>query len=139
HALRCSLLESFDEQYFYNLHGSRWRPQGEPTPERDESVFGIRCGITLCFLVKTGAAGTSPAVSYAEIMGSRQRKLQQLGSENFETTTWAQVNDSTTFTPRDGHAIDSQNEPDRRPPEPNDAESVATSSEDSAACAPVPV
>jgi hypothetical protein len=93
--LRTSLLSSFDQLYFYNLHGSRWRPSeatGEDGTGRDENVFGVRCGITLCLLVRSSTSRGIPTVHYAEIQGSRQRKLEQLGEEAEEqgvgTTSW---------------------------------------------------
>jgi hypothetical protein len=86
--LRGSLLSSFDHLYFYNLHGSHWRPSevaDEQSSGPDENVFDVRCGITLCLLVRAnsrnGDSRQAPTLHYAEIRGSRERKFEQLQAE----------------------------------------------------------
>jgi predicted helicase len=89
--LRRSLLESFDQLYFYNLHGSRWRPGGELPGQRDENVFGIRSGVTLCLLVRAGKSRGEGRVMYAELRGTRHSKLARLAVEDVARTAWNPV------------------------------------------------
>lgn len=52
--MRRKLLETFDEVYILNLHGSS--RIGERTPEggKDENVFAIQQGVTIALFVKYG-------------------------------------------------------------------------------------
>jgi predicted helicase len=52
--MRKKLLETFDEMYILNLHGSS--RIGEKTPEggKDENVFDIQQGVAIALFIKYG-------------------------------------------------------------------------------------
>ncbi len=97
--LRKSLLDSFDEIYVLNLYGSTQRG------DQDESVFNIRLGTTISFLVKQPNRRDTKQVFYSEIKGKQGEKFEFLGSNDLNSTKWQELKPSTDkyfFVPRDG-------------------------------------
>lgn len=50
--LRQSLMETFDDIYFLNLHGNSKKKERCPDGSQDENVFDIQQGVAICLLVK---------------------------------------------------------------------------------------
>ncbi|HCM74563.1 MAG TPA: hypothetical protein DIS87_10545 [Armatimonadetes bacterium] len=50
--MRRSLMQSFDELRFLDLHGNSKRKEVAPDGSRDENVFDIQQGVAICQLVK---------------------------------------------------------------------------------------
>jgi predicted helicase len=58
--MRASLMESFDDLYVLDLHGSSKPKEVPPNGEKDQNVFDIQKGVAIALLVKR----TSRAESY---------------------------------------------------------------------------
>lgn len=94
--MRDSLIETFDEIYVLNLHGSALKKEKVPGEvqkkeeigERDEGVFGIRPGTSITLAVKNGNSTGKCNVHYAEQWGPRARKFEWLDSHDIENTEW---------------------------------------------------
>jgi len=87
--MRRKLLETFDEIYVLNLHGSS--RIGEKTPEggKDENVFDIQQGVTIAIYMKAGEPLEEKKVYYADLWGERKEtKYPYLLENDIETTTW---------------------------------------------------
>lgn len=98
--MRDSLMESFDEIYILNLHGSTLKKEKVPEEiqknedigERDEGVFGIRPGTSILVAIKSNKTKDKCKVYYAEQWGSRNKKYEWLDSNDIESTNWENIN-----------------------------------------------
>jgi hypothetical protein len=101
--LRRSLLESFDEIYCLDLHGSRKKQERSPDGGADTNVFDeIQQGVAVAFLVKR--PGLEKRVLRADLWGSRADKLRWLLERDIETTPWQGIaprGPAFLFAPRD--------------------------------------
>ncbi len=89
--MRRKLLETFDEIYILNLHGSS--RIGEKTPEggKDENVFDIQQGVAIALYVKAEEAQREKRVYYADLWGLRSQKYDYLLKNDNETTKWREL------------------------------------------------
>ncbi|HSS48527.1 MAG TPA: DNA methyltransferase, partial [Thermoanaerobaculia bacterium] len=101
--LRRSLLETFDEIYLLDLHGSRKKQERPPDGGADANVFEeIQQGVAVAFLVKK--PGLEKRVLRADLWGSRGDKLRWLSERDVETTPWKGIaprGPAFLFAPRD--------------------------------------
>jgi type I restriction-modification system DNA methylase subunit len=86
--MRRKLLETFDEIYILNLHGSS--RIGEKTPDggKDENVFDIQQGVTIALYVKSEKPFKEKTVYYADLWGLREEKYKYLFGNDFQSTKW---------------------------------------------------
>ena len=89
--MRSSLMETFDELYFLNLHGNL--RTGSPSMDggRDENVFDIQAGVCISFMVKLPQATEKCTVHYAEVLGSRRSKFNILTESSWAKHTWGDL------------------------------------------------
>src|SRR3989344_6623463 len=101
--MRYSLMQSFDEIYILNLHGSALKKEKVPEDvqakekisERDEGVFGIRPGTAITLAIKSGESDSKCKVYYAEQWGQRNKKFEWLEGNDIKTTNWQVINPDT--------------------------------------------
>ncbi len=106
--MRESLLETFDEIYVLNLHGSAKKQETAPDGTKDDNVFDITVGVAIALFVKLPpgsqprkdatksvkkAARAHATVHHADLWGLRKHKYDWLGGHNTASTEW------TTFAP----------------------------------------
>jgi predicted helicase len=105
--MRESLLETFDEIYVLNLHGSVKKQETAPDGTKDDNVFDIMVGVAIALFVKLPTAGgrkegadkkgkkTKPhaTVHHSDLWGLRKSKYDWLGGHNAASTPW------TSFEP----------------------------------------
>jgi len=86
--MRKELLETFDEIYILNLHGSS--RIGEKTPEggKDENVFDIQQGVAIAIYVKLEKSLKEKKVYYADVWGLRDVKYKYLRRNDVTSTDW---------------------------------------------------
>jgi len=102
--MRRKLLETFDETYILNLHGSS--RIGEKTPEggKDENVFDIQQGVAIALYVKAEKPLEERRVYYADLWGLRDGKYKYLFENDVGTTKWQELKPVTPyyfFVPKD--------------------------------------
>jgi predicted helicase len=102
--MRRKLLETFDEIYLLNLHGSS--RIGEKTPEggKDENVFDIQQGVAIALYVKLEQQPEERKLYYADLWGLRERKYEYLFGNDTQTTQWKELKPSAPyyfFVPKD--------------------------------------
>jgi predicted helicase len=95
--MRESLLESFDEIYILDLHGSSKKHEKCPDGSKDENVFDIQQGVAVGIFVKRQSKSDSGVVYHAELWGNREAKYSALFDTAVETTKWAKVNPEAPF------------------------------------------
>lgn len=105
--MRESLLETFDEIYVLNLHGSSKKQETAPDGTKDDNVFDITVGVAIAVFVKlppgsgqganTDQKGkkTKPhaTVHHTDLWGLRKQKYDWLSGHNASSTEW------TSFLP----------------------------------------
>jgi predicted helicase len=89
--MRKKLLETFDEIYILDLHGSS--RIGEKTPEggKDENVFDIQQGVSIALYAKLETTPKEKKVYYAELWGLREEKYKYLFKNDVQTTEWQEI------------------------------------------------
>lgn len=85
--MRKHLLETFDQIYILDLHGSTMKNEVARDGSKDENVFSIQQGVAICIFVKKSRSKALAKVYFSEIYGLRQAKFDQLGSG----TAWKQL------------------------------------------------
>jgi len=102
--MRESLLETFDEIYILDLHGSTEPLQPCPDGSKDDNVFDIKKGVTIALFAKMPPDKTAShkdakakkkhaTVHHADLWGLRKNKYDWLNVHNATNTEW------TTFQP----------------------------------------
>lgn len=78
--MRWSLMQSFDDIYILDLHGSMKKKESSPDGGKDENVFDIQQGVSIAFMVKTGKKeqGTLANIWHSELYGKRDQKYNAL-------------------------------------------------------------
>lgn len=101
--MRQSLLDSFDQLYIINLHGSAKKEESFPDGfAKDENVFDIEQGVSISFFIKK--KGLPKKVFYADFWGSRKEKYQRSLNESIASIQWQELNPATPnyfLIPRD--------------------------------------
>ncbi len=91
-AMRKSLMDDFDEIYILDLHGNLLKKEKTPDGGKDESVFTIRLGAAICFLIKKRNKNTQQKkVFHADMYGLRKEKLEKLKKLDFEKIEWKEI------------------------------------------------
>jgi predicted helicase len=93
--MRKSLVESFDQIYVFDLHGSVKKRGNAPTGIEDQNVFDIEQGVSISLFVKN--PNSERGVWHAEVWGKRLHKYHVTASERMSTIAWSNI------TPREPH------------------------------------
>ena len=103
--MRASLMSSFDQLHVLDLHGNSKKTEAAPDGSKDENVFDIQQGVSICLLVRRGTVA-SPAtqIRHADLWGSRESKYAWLSDHDVTNTPWTTLTPSAPrrlFVPRD--------------------------------------
>ncbi|MBP9836777.1 MAG: DNA methyltransferase [Candidatus Pacebacteria bacterium] len=103
--MRKHLMETFDEIYILDLHGSATKKEKAKDGGKDENVFAIQQGVSINLFVKTkGASNARARVHHAELLGTQAYKFEQLNKLDFSTTKWKKLTPDSEynfFVPKD--------------------------------------
>jgi predicted helicase len=92
--MRKNLLESFDEIYILDLHGSAMKQEIAPDGSKDENVFDIMQGVSINLFIKTGKKEKNALgrVFHAELYGKREAKYTSLHESTINNLPWVELN-----------------------------------------------
>lgn len=111
--MRWSLLHSFDSIYIFDLHGNVMSREATGQDIRDENIFDIQQGVSICFFIKKGSVATRNAkVFYSDIFGTRVEKYNFLSRTCIGDISWRQVTPTAPyyfFKPKDLTEADNYN------------------------------
>jgi predicted helicase len=99
--MRQSLLNSFDQIYFVNLHGSAKKEEPLDGNAPIRNVFDIEQGVSISFFIKK--KGLPKKVFYTDFWGSRKEKYQRSLNETIDSINWEELTPATPnyfFIPR---------------------------------------
>lgn len=109
--MRWNLLQTFDEIYIINLHGSSVKKETTPNGSKDENVFDIRIGTSVNIFVKNGRKkGSLATVKYKDVYGLRDVKYSWLLKSNLQNSNFKDLLPSEPyyfFIPKDNYNKDS--------------------------------
>lgn len=107
--MRQSLLQTFDDIYLLDLHGSSKKKEKAPDGSKDENVFDIQQGVSIGIFVKRlKKRGGSPVVHHAEQYGTRTSKYEWLLAHDIASTAWQTLEPQTPaylLAPRDNSLL----------------------------------
>nr|WP_287423993.1 N-6 DNA methylase [Candidatus Brachybacter algidus] len=88
--MRKSLLESFDDIYILDLHGSAKKNEIAPDGSKDENVFDIQQGVSINIFVKSNkkAKEKLAEVNHFELYGLRDLKYFHLLNSSIDSIKW---------------------------------------------------
>ena len=97
--MRQSLLNSFDELFILDLHGSTKKGESATDGSKDENVFDILPGVAIALFVKTSKSEGDRygKVRHADIYGIRHVKYDWLRSQSLEITEWADIQPKSPY------------------------------------------
>lgn len=75
--MRQSILQSFDEHFFFDLHGNTKRKERPPSGVTDKNVFDIQQGVSISIATRF-SKGSVESVHFVDIWGSRKHKFSVL-------------------------------------------------------------
>jgi predicted helicase len=100
--MRQSLMNTFEQIYLLDLHGSTMKRERSPDGSKDENVFDITRGVAVGLFIKR--ADLQRRVCHAEIWGLREDKYIWLEENDISSTKWSQIYPKSAFylfVPRD--------------------------------------
>jgi predicted helicase len=113
--MRKHLLETFDDIYIYDLHGSTIKREKALDGSKDQNIFDIQQGVSINLFVKNIRAKKKLAnVFHSEIYGTRQFKFEKLKTNEINSIPWTEIETNSPdyfFTPtnRQNQHIDTFN------------------------------
>ncbi len=102
--MRQSLMKSFNEIYFLDLHGNALKKEKCPDGSKDENVFDIRQGVSIALFIKKRNTGNSCKVFHSELWGLRIDKYEHLAENDINSIEWKESTPKSElylFIPRD--------------------------------------
>lgn len=105
--MRECLLETFDEIYIVNLHGSAKKQETTPDGGKDDNVFDITVGVAIVLFVKLPTAKKAKGlatVRYVDLWGRRADKYEWLDEHHAKNTKWKKLQPTSPgfyLVPRD--------------------------------------
>ncbi|MEW6408632.1 MAG: type ISP restriction/modification enzyme [Nitrospirota bacterium] len=90
--MRKSLLNSFDEIYILDLHGSSRIKERCPDGSKDENVFDIQQGVAIILAIKKHRrVNKKPSIYHYDLLGTRDTKYKYLEGNNVTRTRWTEL------------------------------------------------
>ncbi|MBZ9632543.1 N-6 DNA methylase [Salegentibacter sp. LM13S] len=91
--MRKHLLETFDDIYILDLHGSSKRKEKAPDGGKDENVFDILSGVSINIFIKKGEKKNKDLAKLKlyDLFGERKRKYEFLENNQLDTIKWKEI------------------------------------------------
>jgi predicted helicase len=82
-------MQSFEQIYVLDLHGSSLKKERSPDESKDENVFDIRQGVAIGLFIKK--AGLEKKVYHGNLWGLRESKYDWLEKSDVRTVKWKPI------------------------------------------------
>lgn len=93
--MRQSLMKTFDQMYFIDLHGSNKPKEYTPDGGKDENVFDIEQGVAISILVKK--KGLEKKIYHTDFWGKRLDKYKQSLADSLSSIEWKELKPSAPY------------------------------------------
>ncbi len=97
--MRQSLMNTFDDLYLLDLHGSTKKKETAPDGSPDQNVFDIQQGVTVGLFVRRLSDKREPRIYRADLYGVREGKYKMLWENDVSTTKWTEIEPGSPFYP----------------------------------------
>lgn len=94
-AMRKSLMNSFNQIYFLDLHGNKKMKEKTPEGETDENVFDIEQGVAISFFVKK--KGIENKILHKDLWGTRDYKYKFCLENSIKTINFDEIEPKKSF------------------------------------------
>ena len=95
--MRQNLLNSFNNIYLLNLHGSNRKTEAVSTTQKDENVFDISQGVCILLCVKERDNPTQAKVYYENMWGLREDKYNNPSAADVQSTEWCELQPTSPY------------------------------------------
>ncbi|GAB4299077.1 MAG: DNA methyltransferase [Myxococcota bacterium] len=95
--MRKSLMESFDEIYILDLHGSIKRKEKASDGSKDESVFHIKQGTSIGIFIKHKERGKGCKIFHCDLLGKQEKKYTWLFNHCVNNTKWKSLKPKSEY------------------------------------------
>ncbi len=97
--MRQSLMNTFDEMYFLDLHGNAKKKEKTPDGGKDENVFDIEQGVCISILIKNNKSSDSHQckIYHSDFWGLREEKYKNCVIYNFKDVIWEELKPQLPF------------------------------------------
>lgn len=96
--MRQSLMSTFDDLYILDLHGNSKKKEKCPDGSKDENIFDIQQGVSVCFFIKRlNGEQDKTNVYHADLYGKRDLKYDWLEKHDLSNTKWQKVEPQSPF------------------------------------------
>ncbi len=97
--MRQSLMNTFDQLYFIDLHGNAKKKEKTPVGNIDQNVFDIEQGVCISLMIKQGVATpfSKKGVFHADFWGSRKTKFNLCLENTFKTVDFKELKPNSPF------------------------------------------
>lgn len=95
--MRQSLMQTFDEIYVLDLHGSTKKKETCPDGSSDKNVFDIQQGVSIGIFVKKKDNGAPAKIYHADLYGLRKGKYEWLVENDIKTTAWTELSPNSPY------------------------------------------
>ncbi|HEY9772160.1 MAG TPA: type ISP restriction/modification enzyme [Coleofasciculaceae cyanobacterium] len=89
--MRESLMNSFDDIWTLDLHGSIKKKEKCPDGSKDENIFDIQQGVSINLFAKYLQFRQESNIYHADMWGLRDNKYQQLKKSSICSTSWNDI------------------------------------------------
>ncbi len=93
--MRKSLMNTFDQLYFIDLHGNAKKKEKTPVGEKDENVFDIEQGVCISLMIKK--SGLEKKIYYTDFWGKRTQKYNLCIQNSLETVDFKEIKPNAPF------------------------------------------
>lgn len=93
--MRQSLMKTFDQLYFLDLHGSNKPKEFAPDGSKDENVFDIEQGVAISLFIKK--KGLEKKIYHADFWGTRIDKYKRSLEDELKAIKWNTIDASAPF------------------------------------------
>lgn len=94
--MRQSLMKTFNQIYFVDLHGSNKPKEYSPDGNNDENVFDqVQQGVAISIFVKN--KNIPKKIFHTDFWGTENNKIKMCLNEGLESIVWNEVNAKTPF------------------------------------------
>lgn len=93
--MRQSLMTTFDQLYFIDLHGNSKKKETTPEGEKDENIFDIQQGVCISVWVKK--KGLKKGIFHTDFWGNRKEKLRLCVENSLKTVSFTELKPNSPF------------------------------------------
>lgn len=93
--MRQSLMNTFDQMYFIDLHGNAKKKEKTPEGKKDENIFDIQQGVCISILIKKN--GLKKGIFHTDFWGKRKIKYKTCLENSLKTVDFRELKPNSPF------------------------------------------